>query len=62
MQLDTLLKNATIVTDTGRFQGSIGVRDGKIAGEFAAGAEPQAETESEDDVVEGEIVDEGGAS
>jgi len=29
--LDTLIRNATIVTHTGRFPGSIGIKDGKIA-------------------------------
>jgi len=40
--LDTLIKNALIVTAEGRSRGSIGIRGEHIAGLYEAGAEPQA--------------------
>ena len=42
MHLDLLLQGGTIISDSGRFQGSIGIANGKVAGEFAPGSEPAA--------------------
>lgn len=40
--MDTLITNGTIVTAAERFEASIGIRDGVIAGVFEKGAEPMA--------------------
>jgi dihydroorotase len=40
--MDTLISNGTIVTAERRFQASIGIKDGLIAGVFEKGAEPKA--------------------
>ncbi|MBA4790454.1 MAG: dihydroorotase family protein [Pseudomonadota bacterium] len=40
--MDTIIKNGLIVTADGRFAGSIGIKDGAIAGIFEPGAEPDA--------------------
>lgn len=40
--MDTLISNGTVVTATARFEASIGIRDGVIAGVFEKGAEPKA--------------------
>lgn len=48
--LDKLIRNAVIVSHTGRFAGSIGIKDGKIA----VIAEPQA------DLAAAEVIDAGG--
>ena len=40
--MDTLIKNGLIITADGRFPGSIGIRNGQIAGVFEPGAEPEA--------------------
>lgn len=40
--LDTLVTGGQIITAHSRFTGSIGIRDGKIAGIYAPGDEPEA--------------------
>ena len=40
--MDTVVKNALVVTSTGRFKGGVGIKDGLIAGLFESGAEPKA--------------------
>lgn len=40
--LDTLVENALIVTEAGNYQGSVGIRNGQIAGLYAPGEEPAA--------------------
>jgi len=42
MKLDTLIANAQIVTDEERFPGSVGIKDGLIAGIYSPGSEPAA--------------------
>ena len=42
MHLDLLLQGGTIISDSGRFEGSIGIANGKVVGEFAPGSEPAA--------------------
>jgi dihydroorotase len=42
MQLDTLITGGEIVTDEERFAGSIGIREGRIAGLYTPGDEPPA--------------------
>ncbi len=42
MHLDLLLQGGSIISDSGRFQGSIGIAHGKVVGEFAPGSEPAA--------------------
>ncbi len=42
MQLDTLLKNGLLISDKASNTMSVGIRDGKIAGLYAPGAEPEA--------------------
>ncbi len=40
--MDTIIKNGLIITADGRFEGSIGIKDGSIAGIFEVGEEPAA--------------------
>ncbi len=40
--MDTLIKNGLVVTPQGQVRASIGIRDGKIAGLYEAGSEPDA--------------------
>ncbi|WP_341989666.1 dihydroorotase family protein [Azorhizobium sp. AG788] len=40
--MDTIIKNGLIITADGRFEGSIGIKDGAIAALFEPGAEPDA--------------------
>lgn len=42
--MDTLIRNGLVITPQGRRQTSIGIRDGRIAGIYEAGNEPQAKT------------------
>lgn len=42
MQLDTVITGGKIVTDEESFLGSVGIRDGRIAGVYSAGSEPPA--------------------
>jgi dihydroorotase len=42
MQLDTLITGGEIVTDEERFAGSVGIREGRIAGIYTPGDEPPA--------------------
>jgi dihydroorotase len=42
--MDTLIKNGLVVSPQGRLRASVGIRDGKIAGLYEPGTEPQAHT------------------
>lgn len=42
MNLDTIIKNGLIITADGRFEGSIGIKDGAIAAIYEVGEEPAA--------------------
>jgi len=40
--MDCLIRNGLVVTPTGRFEGSVGIKDGLIAGLYEPGTEPEA--------------------
>ncbi|MDE1566739.1 dihydroorotase [Aquabacter sp. P-9] len=43
--MDCLIRNGLVITPNGRFEGSVGIKDGLIAGLYEPGTEPAAETE-----------------
>ncbi len=50
MSIDTVIRNGRLITATGQRSGSIGIKDGLIAGIYAPGQEPEAK----------EVIDAGG--
>ena len=43
MTMDTVIRNGRLITATGQSYGSVGIKDGQIAGIYARGQEPAAE-------------------